>query len=129
MDAKSVITRPSGGQKFAYGAAAYEITGVAWSGRGKIKRVEISTDDGKTWKDAELQLPIFSKAFTRFRMMWHWDGQPVSIQSRATDDTGYLQPNADLMLEARGRNYSYHNNQIKVWYVKADGSVTHAQNV
>jgi sulfane dehydrogenase subunit SoxC len=129
VEAKSVITRPSGGQKLAYGAGAYELAGIAWSGRGKITRVEISTDNGKVWKDAELQLPVLSKAFTRFRLMWNWDGQPVSIQSRATDETGYLQPTADELADARGTNYSYHNNQIKVWWVKADGSVSHAQNV
>lgn len=129
LEAKSVITRPSGGQKLMYGPGAYEITGIAWSGRGKVTRVEISTDNGKTWKDAELQLPILSKAFTRFRLMWNWDGQPVSIQSRATDDTGYLQPTGDELQDARGSNYSYHNNQIKVWWVKADGSVSHEQNV
>ena len=129
LEAKSVITRPSGGQKLNYGAAPYEITGLAWSGKGKITRVEISTDNGKTWKDAEMQLPVLTKAFTRFRLMWNWDGQPASIQSRATDESGYLQPTADELLDARGRNYSYHNNQIKTWYVKSDGSVSHAQSV
>ena len=89
------------------------------------------TDDGgKTWKDAELQQAGFTKAFTRFRMPWDWDGGAASLQSRATDETGYLQPSGDEMLAARGRNYSYHNNQIKVWYVRADGSVSHvAQGV
>jgi sulfane dehydrogenase subunit SoxC len=112
------------------GAGAYEITGLAWSGRGKIQRVEISVDDGKSWQDAELQQAGFTKAFTRFRMPWTWDGGAASLQSRATDETGYLQPTADEMLAARGRNYSYHNNQIKVWYVRADGSVSHvAQGV
>jgi len=125
LEAKSVITRPAGGQKMPSGAGAYEITGLAWSGRGKIQRVEISVDGGKSWKDAELQQAGFAKAFTRFRMPWNWDGGAASLQSRATDDTGYLQPTADEMLEARGRNYGYHNNQIKVWYVRADGSVSH----
>jgi sulfane dehydrogenase subunit SoxC len=130
LEAKSVITRPAGGQKMPGGAGTYEITGLAWSGRGKIQRVEISVDDGKSWKDAELQQAGFTKAFTRFRMPWTWDGGAASLQSRATDDTGYMQPTADEMLAARGRNYSYHNNQIKVWYVRADGSVSHvAQGV
>jgi sulfane dehydrogenase subunit SoxC len=129
LEAKSVITRPSGGHKLAYGPAAYEITGLAWSGRGKIARVEVSTDGGTIWKDAEMQQPVFSKAFTRFRMMWNWDGQPASIQSRATDESGYLQPAGDELVAVRGRNYGYHNNQIKVWYVQADGSVSHVQNV
>jgi sulfane dehydrogenase subunit SoxC len=107
------------------GPGAYEITGLAWSGRGKIQRVEVSVDGGKSWKDAELQLGGFVKAFTRFRLPWTWDGGPAELQSRATDDTGYLQPSADEMLAKRGRNYSYHNNQVKSWFVRADGSVSH----
>ncbi len=129
LEAKSVITRPSGGQKLTYGPGAYEITGLAWSGRGKIARVEISTDNGKTWKDAEMQQPVFGKAFTRFRLMWNWDGQATSIRSRATDETGYLQPTGDELADARGRNYGYHNNQIKTWFVKADGSISHDEHV
>jgi sulfane dehydrogenase subunit SoxC len=125
LEAKSVITRPAGGQKMPGGPGAHEITGLAWSGRGKITRVEVSVDGGKTWKGAELQLAGFTKAFTRFRFPWIWDGGPAAIQSRATDDTGYLQPSGEEMLAARGRNYGYHNNQIKVWYVRADGSVSH----
>ena len=107
------------------GAGTYEIGGLAWSGRGKIQRVEVSTDGGKTWQDAELQLGGFAKAFTRFRLPWTWDGNAAALASRATDDTGYLQPTPEEMLEARGRNYGYHNNQIKTWYVRADGSVSH----
>ncbi|MEQ1949066.1 MAG: sulfite dehydrogenase [Bryobacteraceae bacterium] len=128
MDAKSLITRPSGGQKLS-GAGSHEITGIAWSGRGKITRVEVSTDGGKTWKDAALQQPILSKAFTRFALTWDWDGQPASILSRCTDDSGYLQPTQDELTAARGHNYGYHNNGIKTWFVKADGSVTHAASV
>ena len=124
LEAKSVITRPAGAQKMS-GAGPYEITGLAWSGRGKIQRVEVSSDGGKTWKDAELQQGGFAKAFTRFRLPWNWDGNAAELQSRATDETGYLQPSADEMLAARGRNYGYHNNQIKSWFVRADGSVSH----
>ncbi len=128
LETKSVITHPSGGQKLTGGAGPYEISGLAWSGRGKITRVEISSDGGKTWKDAELTQPVASKAFARFRLGWNWDGNPASIQSRATDDTGYLQPTQDELLAVRGRNYGYHNNGIKVWYVRQDGSVSHEQN-
>jgi sulfane dehydrogenase subunit SoxC len=124
LETKSVITRPSGGQKIN-GAGNYEITGLAWSGRGKITRVEVSTDGGKTWKDAELVQPVISKAFTRFKLPWSWDGSATSLLSRATDETGYLQPTQDELLAVRGRNYGYHNNGIKTWYVKADGSVAH----
>jgi sulfane dehydrogenase subunit SoxC len=127
LEAKSVITRPAGGQKLANGPGAYEITGVAWSGRGKIQRVEVSADGGKTWKDAELQQPIFSKAFTRFRLPWTWDGSAATLQARATDETRYLQPSQDELVDIRGRNYRYHNNGIKVWYVRADGSVSHVE--
>ena len=128
LEAKSVITRPSGGQKLDAGAGAYEITGLAWSGRGKIARVEVSTDGGKSWKDATLQQPILSKAFTRFSLLWTWDGSATAIQSRATDDTGYLQPTEEALISVRGHNFGYHNNGIKVWYIKADGSVSHAEN-
>jgi len=124
MDAKSIVTRPSGGQKLAYGPGPYEITGIAWSGRGKIQRVEVSTD-GSTWKDAELQSPVLSKALTRFRLMWDWDGKPASLRSRSTDETGYLQPSHEELVAARGLLSNYHYHAIKVWYVKEDGSVTH----
>ena len=126
-EAKSIITRPAGGQKMPGGPGMQEITGLAWSGRGKITRVEISTDNGKTWKDAELQMAGFAKAFTRFRLPWNWDGSAAELQSRCTDDTGYLQPSAEEMLAVRGRNFGYHNNQIKTWYVRADGSVSHVE--
>jgi sulfane dehydrogenase subunit SoxC len=125
LEAKSVITRPAGGQKLTNGPSDYEITGLAWSGRGKITRVEISTDEGKTWKDADLSQPPRTKAFARFRLPWTWDGNATTLQSRCTDDTGYLQPTQDELLAVRGRNYRYHNNGIKVWYVRADGSVSH----
>ncbi|MSV36399.1 MAG: sulfite dehydrogenase [Bryobacterales bacterium] len=129
LETKSVITRPSGGQKLTGGQGDYEITGLAWSGRGKITRVEISLDGGKTWKDAELTQPIHAKAFTRFRMPWSWDGAAVTMQSRASDDTGYTQVSQDELAAARGRNYRYHNNGIKVWYIQSDGSVSHVAQV
>jgi sulfane dehydrogenase subunit SoxC len=88
MDAKSVITRPSGGQKLP-GPGFHEITGLAWSGRGKITKVEISVDGGTTWKPAQIQDPVHSKAFTRFRLPWTWDGKETKIVSRCWDDTGY----------------------------------------
>jgi Mo-co oxidoreductase dimerisation domain/Oxidoreductase molybdopterin binding domain len=91
MESKSVITFPSGEMKLP-GAGFYEITGLAWSGRGKIARVEVSTDDGKSWSLASLQDPVLAISQTRFRFPWIWDGGPAVIQSRATDETGYLQP-------------------------------------
>jgi sulfane dehydrogenase subunit SoxC len=125
MDAKSFITLPSGGQKLA-GAGFVEITGLAWSGRGKITKVEVSTDGGQSWQAAALQEPVLSKAFTRFRLPWRWDGTEAVIVSRATDETGYLQPTREELIAARGRNSNYHNNATKPWKIAPDGSVTNA---
>ncbi len=124
MDTNSVITRPSGGQKIAGGAGFVEISGIAWTGNGKIKRVEVSTDGGKTWVDAVLEEPVLSRSLVRFRAPWVWDGKDAVIQSRATDETGYLQPTRDEIVEARGMNSQYHYHGVKPWAVKADGSVT-----
>lgn len=124
MEAKSVITVPSGEQQLD-GPGYYDISGLAWSGEGKVSRVEVSTDDGKTWSDAELIGPVLPKALTRFRFPWRWDGKPASLRSRCTDETGYRQPTHEQILEARGINASDHYNAIKVWYIKADGKVSH----
>jgi sulfane dehydrogenase subunit SoxC len=124
MDTNSVITRPSGGQKIAGGAGFVEISGIAWTGNGKIKRVEVSTDGGKTWIDAALEEPVLSRSLVRFRAPWVWDGKDAVIQSRATDETGYLQPTRDEIVEARGVNSQYHYHGVKPWAVKGDGSVT-----
>src|SRR5579864_4447694 len=124
MEAKSVVTFPSGGQKLA-GAGFYEITGLAWSGRGRIERVEISTDGGGTWQNAELSEPRLAMAFTRFRLPWRWDGREATVQSRATDETGYVQPSHEALAAVRGTNSEYHNNAIRPWKVMADGSVTY----
>ncbi|MGH9660189.1 MAG: sulfite dehydrogenase [Bryobacteraceae bacterium] len=124
MDAKSVITSPSGGQKLD-GAGAHEITGLAWSGRGAIARVEVTTDGGATWKPARLDSPRLPMAFTRFHFPWSWDGREVSIASRAVDETGYEQPPVEALIAVRGANSNYHNNGIKWWKVGASGEVTH----
>jgi sulfane dehydrogenase subunit SoxC len=124
MDAKSVILRPSGGQNAVPGFI--EITGIAWSGRGRIDKVEVSTDGGKTWVAATLDEPRFTKAFTRFRLPWNWDGQPVDIASRATDETGYTQPTTEELVAVRGTRSGYHHNGIKVWRLAADGKVKNA---
>jgi sulfane dehydrogenase subunit SoxC len=126
MEAKSIITRPSGGQKL--GAPGFhEITGVAWSGHGRIKRVEISVDGGKDWTPAQLQEPILTRAFTRFRMPWQWDGKPALIQSRAIDETDYVQPTLAELLAVRGANHFYHNNAIWPWRIDGDGEVSNGQ--
>src|SRR5271169_1164817 len=125
MEAKSIITRPSGGQRLS-APGFHEISGIAWSGHGKIRRVEVSVDDGKNWQVAQLQEPILTRALTRFRLPWQWDGQPVVIQSRAVDETGYVQPTFVELLAVRGENSFYHNNAIWPWRVAADGEVTNA---
>jgi sulfane dehydrogenase subunit SoxC len=126
MDAKSVITFPSGDMRLP-GPGFYEITGLAWSGRGKIARVEISTDGGKSWALAALQEPVLPICQTRFRFPWIWDGQPAVIQSRATDETGYAQPTHQQLIAERGAleapGMFYHMNAIQSWGIAADGSV------
>jgi sulfane dehydrogenase subunit SoxC len=123
MEAKSVITAPSGGQRLAE-PGFQEITGLAWSGRGRIARVDVSVDGGQTWMAATLQEPVRSIAWTRFRLPWQWDGQATRLQSRAIDETGYVQPTIAQLVEARGVNSFYHNNAIKTWAIAADGEVT-----
>ena len=123
MEARSVITRPSGLQKIVPGLQ--EITGLAWTGKGKIARVEVSTDGGKSWADAELQAPVLALAVVRFRMAWNWDGKETVIQSRCTDETGFLQPTHEELIAARGTRSGYHYNAQKPWRVGADGMVTH----
>lgn len=127
MEAKSVITFPSGEMKLP-GPGFYEITGLAWSGRGKIERVEVSTDGGKTWALASLQDPILPVCTTRFRFPWIWDGKPAVIQSRCTDETGYIQPTLKQLVDIRGANGKfgsiYHLNAVFSWAIAADGSVT-----
>jgi sulfane dehydrogenase subunit SoxC len=125
MEAKSVITFPSGGQRLP-GPGLFEIRGLAWSGRGFVRRVEISTNGGKTWREARLQAPILRFAHTRFALDWRWDGRETILQSRCTDETGYVQPKLAELVKVRGLNSLYHNNAIQNWKVRADGSV---QNV
>jgi sulfane dehydrogenase subunit SoxC len=126
MDAKSVITFPSGEMKLP-GAGFYEITGLAWSGRGKIARVEVSTVAGQTWGLASLQVPVLALSQTRFRFPWIWTGSPATIQSRATDETGYTQPTHQQLIAERGPleppGMFYHMNAIQSWGIAADGSV------
>jgi sulfane dehydrogenase subunit SoxC len=132
MEAKSVITFPSGEMKLP-GAGFYEITGLAWSGRGKIARVEVSTDSGKSWSLASLQEPVLAISQTRFRFPWIWDGKPAVIQSRATDETGYAQPTHAQLIAERGPLESgslfYHMNAIQSWGIAADGSVKNVHPV
>ena len=122
MEAKSVITSPSGGHRLR-GPGFQEIRGLAWSGRGLIRRVEVSTDGGRTWREATLQAPVLRFAHTRFRSDWHWDGREAVLQSRCTDETGYVQPPLAALVKVRGLNSRFFNNAIQSWKVTADGSV------
>jgi sulfane dehydrogenase subunit SoxC len=128
MEAKSLVTRPSPGVA-VHGPGVYELTGIAWSGRGAITRVEVTTDGGQTWSPAELQTPVLPKAHTRFRMTWRWDGSDATVASRCTDDTGYVQPLLAELVAARGVHSNYHNNAVQMWKVAADGRVTNGTHI
>ena len=121
MDARSIITFPSYPQQVEKGWI--EIRGIAWSGRGKVHKVEVSVDAGKSWQIANLQEPILDKAHTAFRYLWKWDGNATEIMSRVTDETGYTQPTLKQLVEARGESNGYHFNPITAWQIKPDGSV------
>jgi len=124
MEAKSLITQPSFGHKLNT-KGIYQISGLAWSGRGKIIRVEVSADGGKTWAQAQLQEPVLSKCFTRFRIPWHWTGKPAVLKSRAIDETGYVQPERAELLEKQEAHGYFHYNAIVSWEVTANGSIHH----
>ena len=99
----------------------HEITGLAWSGRGLIRRVDVSTDGGTSWKTAALQEPVLPKCLTRFRLPWTWDGGPALLQSRAVDQTGYVQPPREVLLDVRGVNSHYHFNAQQTWRIAPSG--------
>ncbi|MGZ9030086.1 MAG: sulfite dehydrogenase [Burkholderiaceae bacterium] len=131
MEAKSVITSPSG-EMMLKGPGPREITGLAWSGRGTIKRVDVSTDGGRTWRQAALQTPVLPICHTRFRIPWEWDGKQAILQSRCVDDTGYVQPTLGQLIALRGLNGPlgsiYHLNAIQSWQVSPDGKVTNVHH-
>lgn len=101
-----------------------EIRGLAWSGRGKVSWVEVSTNAGKSWQRADLQEPILDKAHVRFRYLWQWNGDETEIMSRVTDETGYVQPTFAQLIDARGVDTGgYHFNPITAWRIRRDGTV------
>ncbi len=126
LDAKSVITFPCP-EKPLSRPGLYEIRGLAWSGKGKVKEVHVSDDGGINWHPARLEEPVLSKALTRFTLPWRWDGRPLFLESRAIDETGYVQPTITALRKVRGSNSVYHNNAIQTWQVKVDGSVFDVQ--
>ena len=127
MDAKSIITQPAHPDRIERGWR--EISGLAWSGRGRITRVDVSVNGGRDWSRAELQQPVLPKAHTRFRMMWEWTGGAATLMSRATDETGYVQPTRAAFVAGRGPGTDYHFNHIRAWRVARDGQVTFAGDV
>jgi sulfane dehydrogenase subunit SoxC len=126
QECKSVVTTPSGGQALL-DKGFYNVTGLAWSGRGKVKQVDVSVDGGRNWRTARLDTPVLSKCLSRFSIDWVWDGKPALIQSRATDDTGYVQPGYRELRAVRGSRSVYHNNAIQSWLVQESGEVRNVQ--
>ena len=126
MDAKSVITNPSPQAPITHGPGPTVLTGVAWSGRGTIPRVDVTIDGGITWHQARMSGPSLDKSMHRFYYEFDWDGRPLLLQSRAHDSTGYVQPTKDQLRVVRGFNSIYHNNGIQTWAVNEAGE---AENV
>lgn len=126
QECKSVVTTPSGGQVLL-DKGFYNITGLAWSGKGRIKKVDVSVDGGRNWRPARIEGPVQNKSLTRFNIDWVWDGKPALIQSRATDDTGYVQPTYKQLRAVRGTRSIYHNNAVQTWLVQESGEVKNVQ--
>lgn len=122
MGVKSVITNPSGGLHMSK-PGLYQITGLAWSGAGRINRVEVSADGGKTWATAALEEPVLTKNLTRFRTAWQWNGAPATLMSRAIDEHGSQQPTRDSLIAERSRGFFYHYNAIQAWQITRSGEV------
>ncbi|ABL72219.1 sulfite dehydrogenase [Paracoccus denitrificans] len=127
MDAKSVITSPSPQVPIRHGKGPLVISGLAWSGNGRVNRVDVSLDGGRNWTTARITGDARPKALTRFHLDIDWDGSEMLLQSRAVDETGYVQPTKDALRAIRGRNNVYHNNAIQTWWVKADGEVENVE--
>jgi sulfane dehydrogenase subunit SoxC len=123
MEVKSVITSPSG-QQAMQGPGLYQISGLAWSGFGRVRRVDVSADGGKSWAQAALDGPVLPMCATRFRLPWRWDGSPSVIMSRAVDETGAVQPTRAALIATRGAAFRYHYNAIQSWSVAAGGAVS-----
>lgn len=127
MDAKSVITSPSPQAPIRHGKGFTIVSGLAWSGNGKVKRVDVSLDGGRNWWPARLDGPVLDKALTRFYYEFDWNGEPLLLQSRVQDDTGYVQPSKAELRKIRGVNSIYHNNGIQTWHVQANGEVENVE--
>ncbi len=122
LDAKSIITSPAHPEKLA-GPGWWPIRGIAWTGRGRITRVDVSTDGGRSWTEAELVNPVLPMAHVRFQHLWEWEGGPAQLMSRAIDETGYVQPTLATFRAVRGAGTDFHFNAIRTWLVEPDGRV------
>ena len=122
QEAKSVITNPCP-ERPVNGPGNYKIQGLAWTGHGKIKRVDVSTDGGKNWQTARLHEPVLAKCMTRFEIPWDYKGGDALLVSRAMDETGYVQPSMQELQAKRGVNSIYHNNAMQTWLVNPSGEV------
>ena len=126
MDAKSVVTNPSPQAPLKF-KGRNVLSGLAWSGRGTVKRVDVSIDGGRNWQSARIDGPVLDKSLTRFYVDFDWSGQEMMIQSRAMDSTGYVQPSKDELRKVRGVNSIYHNNGIQTWLVRANGETENVE--
>jgi sulfane dehydrogenase subunit SoxC len=126
MDAKSVVTSPSPQAPLLH-KGPNVLSGIAWSGRGRIERVDVSLDGGRNWRTARLEGPVLSRSMTRFYVDFDWDGRELFVQSRAMDETGYVQPTKSELRAVRGINSIYHNNGIQTWHVLTNGETENVE--
>lgn len=126
MDAKSVVTNPSPQAPLKH-KGRNVLSGIAWSGRGTISRVDVTLDGGKNWRHARIDGPVLEKSLTRFYVDFDWAGEELLIQSRAMDSTGYVQPTKDELRKVRGVNSIYHNNGIQTWHVRSNGETENVE--
>lgn len=125
MQPKSIITSPSVGMVLPDNPGIYQISGLAWSGFGKVAKVEVSCDGGESWQDASLQTPVLDKAFTRFTIGWQWNGETAILQSRVTDEAGNIQPTREMLVTEKGKHNFFHYNAIISWEVDPSGEIFH----
>ncbi|MGL5167451.1 MAG: sulfite dehydrogenase [Afipia sp.] len=126
MDAKSVVTNPSPQAPLKH-RGRNVLSGLAWSGRGTVKRVDVSLDGGRNWQTARIDGPVLEKSLVRFYVDFDWNGQELMVQSRAMDSTGYVQPTKDELRKVRGVNSIYHNNGIQTWLVRSSGETENVE--
>ena len=126
MDAKSVVTNPSPQAPMLH-KGPNVLSGVAWSGRGRIDRVDVSIDGGRNWRTARIEGPAYTRSMVRFYYDFDWDGRELLVQSRAMDETGYVQPTKNELRQVRGLNSIYHNNGIQTWLVRGNGETENVE--